>query len=153
MAMSARHSADTALNAGIDDVDAVLRSLRPGGIDVVIEATGRADQIASCIERPRTTGTVLLQGYDPEHIDIDFHPTHIKKPTIAVDCGFGDLTLALPLLRWGKVELGGLVTHLAPATDGPEPFLGIEQGSGDVMAVVFDWATLDGPNENKGSNP
>ena len=75
--LSAAHSADIAVNPAEQDLDEVLRGLASGGVDVVIETSGRADQFAPSIDRIRTQGTVLLQGYYKQHIDIDFHPTHI----------------------------------------------------------------------------
>ena len=87
----------------------------------------------------RTEGTLLLQGYYQQPITFDFHPTHIKKPTIAAACGFGDLALALTLLRWNKVRVRNLVTHLARPDDGPELFARMDAGDPDVLGVVFDW--------------
>jgi len=137
--LSGEHSADVAVDLNVMDVDGVLRDLAPGGVDVVIETSGRADQFAPSIDRIRTQGTVLLQGYYKQHIDIDFHPTHIKKPTIAAACGFGDMRLALALLRWHKVRFRDLVTHLAAPTDAPDLFARMEAGDPDILGVVFDW--------------
>ncbi|CAN5542017.1 hypothetical protein BH23ACT3_BH23ACT3_17960 [soil metagenome] len=78
----------------------------PGGV----ETSGEADQVAPNIDRLRTGGTLLLQGDHQQQIELDFHPTHLKKPTIAAACGFGDLSQALKLIRWGNVDLSGLVT-------------------------------------------
>ena len=137
--LSSEHSADVAVDLNTVDVDGVLRDLAPGGVDVVIETSGRADQFAPSIDRIRTQGTLLLQGYYKQHIDIDFHPTHIKKPTIAAACGFGDMRLALALLRWHKIRFRDLVTHLAPPTDAPELFARMEASDPDILGVVFDW--------------
>lgn len=140
--LSREHSADRAVDLGVDDLDAVLAELAPHGLDVVIESTGRSDQVAPAIERLRTGGTLLLQGYYKQHIDLDFHPTHIKKPTIAAACGFGDMRLALDLIRWGKVDLTGLITDLAAPSDAPELFARMSSGDPDLLGVVVDWARL-----------
>lgn len=140
--LSREHSADIAVDLNDTDVDAVLRDLAPRGVDLVIETSGRADQFAPSINRLRTQGTLLLQGYYKQHIDIDFHPTHIKKPTIAAACGFGDMNLALALLRWGKVRFRDLVTHLASPTEAAALFSRMEAADPDILGVVFDWQTL-----------
>ena len=140
--LSAAHSADVVVDPGAEDLDAVLQGLAPGGVDVVIESTGRADQFAASIDRLRTQGTLLLQGYYKDRIEIDFHPTHIKKPTIAAACGFGDMNLALSLLRWGKVRFRSLVTHLAQPGEGGDLFARMEAGDPDILGVVFDWVSL-----------
>ena len=77
------------------------------------------------------------------HIDIDFHPTHIKKPTIAAACGFGDMRLALSLLRWGKVRFRDLVTHLVSPSEGDLLFTRMAAADPDVLGVVFDWKSFD----------
>jgi len=143
VALSGAHSADVAVDPAEQDLDEVLRTLAPRGVDVVIETSGRADQFAPSIDRLRTEGTLLLQGYYKQPIEIDFHPTHIKKPTIAAACGFGDLNLALSLLRWGKIRFRDLVTHLADPRDGQSLFARMEQADPDMLGVVFDWARLE----------
>jgi bacteriochlorophyllide a dehydrogenase len=142
--LSRLHSADLALDVGRDDVDGTLAGVAPDGVDVVIETSGRADQVAPSIERLRTGGTLLLQGYYKQQIQLDFHPTHIKKPTIAAACGLGDLRMALDLVRWGKVDLSGLVTHLTPPEQGADLFARMAANDPEVLGVVFDWGRLDG---------
>jgi threonine dehydrogenase-like Zn-dependent dehydrogenase len=141
--LSEAHSADVAVDLSSGDLDAVLRDVAPGGVDVVIETSGRADQFAPSIGRLRTQGTLLLQGYYKQHIDIDFHPTHIKKPTIAAACGFGDMGQALALLRWHKVRFRPLVTELASPSDAPALFARMEAADPDILGVVFDWSALE----------
>ena len=144
--LSAENSADVALLLGRDDVDETLRGLAPHGVDVVIESSGRADQFAPSINRLRTEGTLLLQGYYQQPITFDFHPTHIKKPSIAVACGFGDLRLALSLLRWGKVHVRDLITHLVSPANASDMFARMDAADPDVLGVVFDWASLSATN-------
>lgn len=141
--LSAAHSADIALNPAEQDIDDVLRALAPRGVDVVIETSGRADQFAPSIDRIRPQGTVLLQGYYKQHIDIDFHPTHLKRPTIVAACGFGDMHLALSLLNWGKVRFRDLITHLASPSEGDVLFARMAAANPDILGVVFDWKSLD----------
>ncbi|MFM8531150.1 MAG: zinc-binding dehydrogenase, partial [Ilumatobacteraceae bacterium] len=137
--LSAAHSADIAVDLKNTDLDAVLRELAPNGVDVVIETSGRSDQFAPSVGRIRTQGTILLQGYYKQQIEIDFHPTHIKKPTIAAACGFGDLRMALSLLRWRKVRFRELITHLADPAEAPDLVARMEAADPDILGVVFDW--------------
>lgn len=141
--LSARHSADVVVDPTADDLDAVLRELAPAGVDAVIETTGRADQLAPSVQRIRTGGTVLLQGYYRDHLDIDFHPTHIKKPAIVAACGFGDLRLAMSLLRWKRARFRDLVTELVAPSRAYELFTRMEQADPGLLGVVFDWTTSD----------
>ena len=61
-----------------------------------------------------------------------------KKPTIAAACGFGDMKLALSLLRWGKVRFRDLITHLVAPSDGDLLFTRMAEADPDVLGVVFD---------------
>lgn len=140
--LSGAHSADIAVDVSTDDLDVILAELAPRGLDVVIETSGRADQFAPSIARLKTEGTLLLQGYYKQRIEIDFHPTHIKKPTIAAACGFGDLSLALTLLRWGKVHYRELVTHLVSPEGAPGLFDRMAAADPDILGVVFDWTAM-----------
>lgn len=136
---SSRFSADVVVDPRNEDLDAVLREHAPQGVDIVIETSGRADQVAPGIERIKTGGTLLLQGYYRDRIDLDFHPTHIKKPSIVAACGFGDLKLALTLLQRGRARFRGLVTHLRPPDEAPELFARMESADPEMLGVVFDW--------------
>jgi len=136
---SSRFSADVVVDPRHEDLDAILRQHAPHGVDIVIETSGRADQVAPSIERIKTGGTVLLQGYYWERLDLDFHPTHIKKPSIVAACGFGDMKMALTLLQRGRAQFRGLVTHLRPPEEGPDLFARMESADPEILGVVFDW--------------
>jgi 3-hydroxyethyl bacteriochlorophyllide a dehydrogenase len=135
--LSQAASADQALAP--DALPARLRELAPRGADVVIETTGRADQLARCVEWLRPEGRILLQGYYKDPVSFEFHATHLKKPTLAIACGIGDLRASLALLAWRKLRLRELVTHLAEPSDAPDLFARMERGDPDVLGVVFRW--------------
>lgn len=137
--LSAQFSADIVVDPREEDLDALVRAHASQGVDIVIETSGRADQVAPSIERIKTGGTLLLQGYYRDRLDIDFHPTHIKKPSIVAACGFGDLKLALTLLQRGRARFGGLVTHLSPPEQAPELFARMDSADPGILGVVFDW--------------
>lgn len=137
--LSAEFSADVVVDPRAEDLDAVLQGLARHGVDAVIETSGRADQLAPSIERLKTGGTLLLQGYYRDRLDLDFHPTHLKKPNMVAACGFGDLKVALTLMQRGRVRFRGLITHLSPPEQAPELFARMESADPDILGVVFDW--------------
>ncbi len=130
-------SADEALEP--DELPRRLRELAPRGADVVIETSGRAAELARCLEWLRPEGQILLQGYYKDPITFEFHAAHLKKPTLAIACGIGDLRTALSLLAWRRLRLRELVTHLVAPAQAPELFARMERGDPGVLGVVFRW--------------
>jgi 2-desacetyl-2-hydroxyethyl bacteriochlorophyllide A dehydrogenase len=135
-------SADVVVNVQEEDLAEVVRSIKPAGADVVIETTGRSDQFAPCIDLLRPLGQLLLQAWYPQPISFDFHLTHMKRPTIAVTCGFdaGEVAQCLELMRSNKLRYRELVTHLLPLEEAPGIYEKLLANSPDVLGVVFDWS-------------
>lgn len=140
--LSQQVGADMAVNVKDGDLAEVVRSIKPAGADVVIETTGRADQFVSCIDLLRPLGQLLLQGWYPQPISFDFHATHLKRPTIAITCGFdaSETMECLHLMRWGKLRYRELVTHLVPVKDAPAIYDRLLSNAPDMLGVVFDWS-------------
>lgn len=59
-----------------------LAGLLGDGADLVVESTGRADLVGSCLAAMRLGGQILLQGYYKEPLVIDFHPWHVRQPHV-----------------------------------------------------------------------
>lgn len=139
--LSRRHSADVVVNVREQDLAEVVKSLKPGGADVVIETTGRSDQWAPCIGLLRPQGQLLLQGYYPDPITFEFFPTHLKRPTVAITCGFDldEVATCLALMAGGKLRYRELITHQVPFTDAPDIYPKLASGDPDILGVVFDW--------------
>lgn len=136
-------SADKVVNVKEEDLSQVVRHIKPNGADVVIETTGRADQFAPCIDLLRPLGQLLLQGWYPQPISFDFNITHLKRPTIAITCGFdaSETAQCLELMRHNKLHYRELVTHLVPFTAAPSIYEKLLANAPDVLGVVFDWNT------------
>jgi 2-desacetyl-2-hydroxyethyl bacteriochlorophyllide A dehydrogenase len=135
-------SADVVVNVKEENMEDVVRSIKPEGADIVIETTGRSDQFAPCIDLLRLQGQLLLQAWYPEPISFDFHKTHLKRPTISITCGFdaSETKQCLDLMRWNKLHYRELVTHLLPFEQAPGVYEQMLANSPDVLGVVFDWS-------------
>lgn len=141
--LSRKYSSDIAINPKDRDPAQVIRTIKPGGADVVIETTGRSDMFAECINMLRWEGQLLLQGWYPQPITFDFHTIHMKKPTIAVTCGhdIGGIATVLDLMRQDKINFRELITHLVPVSEAPRIYPQMASGSPDILGVVFDWTS------------
>lgn len=140
--LSQMNSADIVLNPQEQDLGALVKSLRPGGADVVIETTGRSEAFVDCVNLLRWEGQILLQGYYPKPITFDFHHAHMKKPKIAVTCGIGDVGRTLELIRHRKLAWRPLVTDLVLVKDAPAIYARMAKNDPALLGVVFDWRSL-----------
>ena len=97
----------------------VVREEAPDGADVVIDTTGIGGMLETCVELVRREGRICLQGYYPDPIRVDFHPTHLKRATVTFPCWVDrehDAELAADLAA-GRVAIEPLITHRIPYTD------------------------------------
>ncbi|MEI9997918.1 MAG: zinc-binding alcohol dehydrogenase [Verrucomicrobiota bacterium] len=141
LALSQAHSADLVVNVKEQDLKTFVASQFPGGVDAVIETTGRADLFATCVDLLRWEGHLLLQGWYSQPISFNFHATHLKKPRVAVTCGFdfADTSTCLKLLEHRKLKLRELVSHVAPPSAAPDIYPQLAKNDPGFMGVVFDW--------------
>jgi 2-desacetyl-2-hydroxyethyl bacteriochlorophyllide A dehydrogenase len=138
-ALAASHSADRVVEP--DEVDTVLRAEAPAGADVVIDTTGIASMFDRCLELVRYEGRIAMQGYYPDPIAIDFHPTHLKRPLVAFPCGWDDEfnnELAADLAS-GQLAIGPLITHRIPFADVPAAYDLVLRHPERSLGMVLDW--------------
>lgn len=137
--LSRKNSADIVINPTRTDLPQQVRALRPAGADVVIDTTGRSEAFAECIDLLRVQGQFLMQGYYPRPVTFDFHATHLKRPTIAISCGIGDTDRVLDMLRYGRLNLRPLVTHLVGLEQAPDLYARMAASDPEIMGAVFNW--------------
>jgi D-arabinitol dehydrogenase (NADP+) len=91
-----------------------LRSLSPDGFDVVIDATGAVAVLDQTIALTRTGGTVFVYGMTAESAGWTVPPYEIFRRELTIKGSFAQqfsFDRALDLLRTGRVDTAGLVTH------------------------------------------
>jgi alcohol dehydrogenase len=114
-----RFGADTIVNAGREDVLAVVRDLTEGlGADVAIEAVGVPATFEQCATLVRPCGRVANVGVHGEPATLHLEDLWIKDVTITtglVDT-FSTPTL-LKLVRSRQVDVSRFVTHRFPMAD------------------------------------
>ncbi|MGB8355730.1 MAG: zinc-binding alcohol dehydrogenase [Chthoniobacteraceae bacterium] len=144
LALSKKNGTAIVVNVKEQNLGDVVRELRPKGVDAVIETTGRSDQFAPCVDLLRWEGQLLLQGWYAKPVTFDFHATHLKKPRVAITCGFDlkDASTCMELSLYGKLKLRELVSHLVPFEQAPEIYPRLAAGDPEFLGVVFDWTRL-----------
>ena len=139
-ALAADHSADRVV--AVDELDSAVRAEAPAGADVVIDTTGVSSMFDRCLELVRSEGRIAMQGYYPDPIAVDFHPTHMKRPLVAFPCGWDDEfndELAADLAS-GRLAIGPLITHRIPFVDAPAAYDLVLRHPERSLGMVLDWA-------------
>jgi 2-desacetyl-2-hydroxyethyl bacteriochlorophyllide A dehydrogenase len=138
---AAKHSADRAVDANAEALEDVVREERPDGADVVIDATGDNRMLERCLGLIRREGRITLQGYYPDPIEIDFHPTHMQRPSVIFPCGWDDEfndELATDLAT-GALAIDPLITHRIPFRDAHEAYGLVVEHPERSLGMVLDW--------------
>lgn len=142
--LAAAHSADRAVNIDEEDLQDVLRAEAPQGADVVIDTTGISSIFGECLELVKHEGRIAMQGYYPDPIEIDFHPTHLQRPTVTFPCGWDDQfndDLAQDMAD-GGIAIDPLITHRFSAADAVAAYEMVVNRPQESLGMVFNWEDM-----------
>lgn len=138
---AAAHSADVAVDANVDRLDDAVRRERPDGADVAIDTTGDSRMFDRCLGLIRREGRITMQGYYPDPISIDFHPTHMQRPLVSFPCGWDDEfneDLADDMAT-GRIEIDPLITHRVPFREAQDAYDLVIEHPERSLGMVLDW--------------
>ncbi len=99
------------------DVDKVLRSIRPIGADVVFEVAGNLGVQSASVYFARKGGTVVWFGCAPVDGKIEVNPYYINDSELTIVGSFNNpfaSARAVRLLGSGKVRVDNLISHHIP---------------------------------------
>jgi bacteriochlorophyllide a dehydrogenase len=139
---AAKYSADRAVDANFDSLEDVVREESSDGADVVIDTTGDHRMFDRCLGLIRREGRIAMQGYYPDPIVIDFHPTHMQRPNVIFPCGwddeFNDELVAD--LASGRLAIDPLITHRISFRDASEVYDLVVDHPERSLGMVLDWS-------------
>jgi 2-desacetyl-2-hydroxyethyl bacteriochlorophyllide A dehydrogenase len=139
---AAKYSADRAVDANVDSLEDVVREESSDGADVVIDTTGDHRMFDRCLGLIRREGRITMQGYYPDPIAIDFHPTHMQRPNVIFPCGwddeFNDELVAD--LASGRLAIDPLITHRISFRDAHEAYDLVVEHPERSLGMVLDWS-------------
>ena len=109
---------------------------------MVIDTTGDHRMFDRCLGLIRREGRITLQGYYPDPIAIDFHPTHMQRPNVIFPCGwddeFNDELVAD--LASGRLAIDPLITHRISFRDAHEAYELVLEHPERSLGMVLDWS-------------
>jgi len=129
----------TLLLSGAELVKEVYRRTDGRGVDLVLEAVGRDETIASSIASVRKGGTVTLIGNISPEVKIPLQVVVSRQIRLQGSCASsGEYPQAMELMASGKIQVKPLITAVAPLSDGPRWFERLHAGEPNLMKVVLD---------------
>ena len=115
-------------------------SQRTGGFgaDVVLEAVGRNETIATAIDCVRKGGTVTLIGNITPKVEIHLQKVVSRQIRLQGSAASaGEYPEAIELVAGGKIKVKPLITAVAPLEDGPQWFKRLYAHEPNLMKVVL----------------
>jgi L-iditol 2-dehydrogenase len=129
----------TILASGAELIHEVLRLTGGRGVDVVLEAVGRNETIATAIDSVRKGGTVTLIGNITPQVNLPLQKVVSRQIRLQGSCAScGEYPEAMELMATGKIRVSPLITAVAPLSDGPAWFDRLHSGEPNLMKVVLD---------------
>jgi L-iditol 2-dehydrogenase len=127
------------LASGDELTKEILRLTAGRGVDVVLEAVGRNETIATSIDCVRKGGTVTLIGNITPQVNLPLQKVVSRQIRLQGSCAScGEYPEAMKLMAAGKIRVGSLITAVAPLSDGPAWFDRLHSGEPNLMKVVLD---------------
>jgi L-iditol 2-dehydrogenase len=131
--------ADEALNlSGASLTQEILRQTAGFGADVVLEAVGRNETIATAIDCVRKGGTVTLIGNITPKVELPLQKVVSRQIRLQGSAASaGEYPEAIDLVASGKIKVKPLITAVAPLEDGPQWFKRLYAHEPNLMKIVL----------------
>jgi 2-desacetyl-2-hydroxyethyl bacteriochlorophyllide A dehydrogenase len=155
--LAQRHGATHVINPARDDVRAAIGAATDGqGVDVAIEATGNPAVINDALKAAALLGRVILLGSPRGRVEIDPYSDIHRKGVAVIGAHAGTaaaaanayyrwtaaehVRLCTELIRQGRLQTGGLVSHRVPADEALGVFAALAERPQDYLGVIIQWA-------------
>ncbi|HEX4032049.1 MAG TPA: galactitol-1-phosphate 5-dehydrogenase [Terracidiphilus sp.] len=139
LALATQVGADKALNASGADLLAEIQKLTGGrGVDIVYEAVGRNETVASAIDCARKGGTVTLVGNITPEVTLPLQKVVSRQIRLQGSCASsGEYPQAIELIANGKIRVKPLITAVASLEEGPRWFERLHAREPNLMKIIL----------------
>lgn len=108
------------------------------GVDLVVEAVGRTESIATSIDCVRKGGTVILVGNISPEVTIPLQKVVSRQLRLQGSCASaGEYPKAIELMSKDEIRVKPLITAVAPLAEGPRWFERLYAREPNLMKVVL----------------
>ena len=132
--------ADVVVEASETQLMARVQELTAGrGVDVVLEAVGRPETVATAVDCVRKGGVVTLVGNIAREVTIPLQKVVTRQIRLQGSCASaGEYPQAMEWIAAGKVKVAPLITAVARLEEGPSWFARLYAREPNLMKVVLD---------------
>ena len=139
LALASQFGARHIFNSATLDAATGVRDLSEGrGVDVAIEAVGNTGALQTAIASLRKGGTAVLIGNISPSVDLPLQSVVTREIRLLGSCASsGEIPDCIELLASGRIQVGPLITAIAPLEDGPSWFERFRSRQPNLMKVVL----------------
>lgn len=139
LSLAKRFGADEVLHApGADLAAQVLKLTQGRGVDLAYEAVGRSETVNIAIDCTQKGGTVTLIGNIQPEVTLPLQKVVTRQLRLQGSCASaGEYPQAIDLIAGGKIEVGSLITAIAPLEEGPRWFERLYAREPNLMKVIL----------------
>jgi len=137
--MAKKAGADLILNSLSDNVPAeILKKTQSRGADFAFEAVGIIPTVKSAIECVRKGGTVVLVGNLSPEVELPLQKVVTREITVKGSCAInGEYPAVLDLISKGKIDVDGMISTVAPLSDGALYFNRLYNKEKGLLKVIL----------------
>jgi len=129
--------------SGAELTQEILKQTDGVGADVVLEAVGRNETIATAIDSVRKGGTVTLIGNITPKVELPLQKVVSRQIRLQGSAASaGEYPEAIDLVANGKIQVKPLITAVAPLEDGPQWFKRLYDHEPNLMKIVLTANTI-----------
>jgi L-iditol 2-dehydrogenase len=129
----------TALSSsGIHLAHQVLQLTNGSGVDIAVEAVGKAETVNAAIDSVRKGGSVVLVGNISPEVTLPLQKVVTRQIRLQGSCASaGEYPRAIELVSGGAIRVRPLITAVAPLVEGPQWFERLYAREPNLLKVVL----------------
>jgi L-iditol 2-dehydrogenase len=136
---AARTLGATSTFTAVPDLHEQLKCLTNGqGVDIVVEAVGLRQAVATAIDAVRKGGTVVLVGNVSPEVVLPLQKVVTRQIRLQGSCASsGEYPRSIELMASGAINVKPLITAIAPLEEGPDWFKRLHAREPGLTKVVL----------------
>ncbi|MGD8520294.1 MAG: galactitol-1-phosphate 5-dehydrogenase [Desulfobacterales bacterium] len=137
--LSRQFGADITVNSSaVEAVSEIQKLTHQRGADVVIEAVGITDSMKTALASVRKGGAVTVIGNLSPHVELPLQRLVAGEITLYGSCASqGDYPACLDMIARGAINVGPLISSIAPLSEGASWFQRLYQKEKGLLKVIL----------------
>jgi L-iditol 2-dehydrogenase len=138
LALAKAFGATAVLSPELDFANQVCNLTDAEGVDLVVEAVGRNETVATAIDAVRKGGTVVLVGNISSEVALPLQKVVTRQIRLQGSCASaGEYPRSIELMASGAINVKPLITAVAPLEEGPVWFKRLHAREPGLTKVVL----------------